>query len=99
MPKPKKKGSTYPVYYAGGNVKQMSMDEIKKMMQGGGVKLSKRTFAYGGKTMKYKEGGKPDYIDIDGDGNTDESMKSAANEAKTPKAKKGMQVKLKKKKK
>lgn len=99
MPKAKKKGSTYPVYYAGGNVKQMSADEIKKMMQGGGVKLSKRTFAYGGKTQKFAQGGKPDYIDIDGDGNKTEPMKSAAKEAKTPKAKKGMFLKKKTKKK
>jgi hypothetical protein len=98
MAKAKKKANTYPVYYAGGTVKQMGMDEIKKMMMGGGVKLSKRTFAYGGKTQKFAQGGKPDYIDIDGDGNKNESMKSAAKEAKTPKANKGMFLKKKSKK-
>ena len=55
-------------------------------MANGTVKLAKKSFAYGGKM--YNQGGKPDYIDIDGDGNKTESMKSAAKEAKTPKAKK-----------
>jgi len=59
MAKAKKKGSTYPVYFAGGTVKQMGMDEIKKGMMGGDVKLSKRTFAYGGKTQKFAQGGQP----------------------------------------
>lgn len=85
MAKAKKKGSTYPVYYSGGTVKQMGMDEIKKMMMGGGVKLSKRTFAYGGKTQKFAQGG-----------NKTESTESAAKESNTPKAKKGMFLKKKK---
>ena len=40
-----------------------------------------------------KKGSKPDYLDLDGDGNKDEDMKDAAKDAKSkktsPKAKKG----------
>jgi len=35
-----------------------------------------------------KKGNKPDYIDLDKDGNKKESMKKAAKDAKTPKKKK-----------
>ena len=46
------------------------------------------------KGMKYKQGGgKPDYIDIDGDGNRTESMKSAAKSKKNKKAKYGSRKK------
>jgi len=34
-----------------------------------------------------KEGSKPDYIDLDGDGNKKESMKQAAKDKKKPKPK------------
>ena len=46
------------------------------------------------KGMKYKQGGKPDYIDIDGDGNRTESMKSAAKSKKKNKAKYGRKRKM-----
>ena len=97
MPQAKKKAKTYKTYAAGGKVNEMTFDQVREGMANGTVKLAKKSFAYGGKM--YKEGGKPDYIDIDGDGNKTESMKSAAKEAKAPKAKKGMQVRLKNKKK
>ena len=45
------------------------------------------------KGMKYKQGGKPDYIDIDGDGNRTESMKAAAKSKKNKKAKYGARKK------
>ena len=35
-----------------------------------------------GKRMGYKGGSKPDFLDLDKDGNTSESMKSAAKQAK-----------------
>ena len=34
------------------------------------------------KRPMYKKGSKPDFLDIDKDGNTSESMKSAAKQAK-----------------
>ena len=96
MAKAKKKAKTYNTYAVGGKVNAMTYDQVRKGMADGTIKLAKKSFAYGGKM--FEKGGKPDYIDIDGDGNKTESMKSAAKEAKTPKANKGMKVKLKKKK-
>ena len=52
-------------------------------MKNGKLKVSRNHFAKGGEL-------KPDYIDIDKDGNTTEPMKDAAKDA--PKAKKGMKV-------
>ena len=46
-------------------------DRIKKM--GGG---------FMGKRMGYKGGSKPDFLDLDKDGNTSEPMKQAAKQAK-----------------
>ena len=40
---------------------------------------------------------KPDYIDIDGDGNTTEPMKTAAKQKKAAKMKKGAMKMMKKK--
>ena len=97
MAKAKKKAKTYNTYAAGGKVNAMTFDQVREGMANGTIKLAKKSFAYGGKM--YKQGGKPDYIDIDGDGNKTEPMKEAAKEAKTPKAKKGMFLKKKKKKK
>lgn len=97
MPTAKKKAKTYKTYAAGGKVNEMTFDQVREGMSNGSIKLAKKSFAYGGKM--YKQGGKPDYIDIDGDGNKTESMKSAAKEKKTPKAKKGMFLKKKSKKK
>ncbi len=42
---------------------------------------------------RYKMASKPDYIDIDGDGNTTEPMKTAAKQKKVVKKKKGGVVK------
>jgi hypothetical protein len=95
MPTAKKKAKTYKTYAAGGKVNEMSFDQVKESLQNGSLKLAKKSFAYGGKM--YKQGGKPDYIDIDGDGNKTESMKQASKQAKTPKANKGMMFKRKKK--
>tara|TARA_R100001460_G_scaffold31502_1_gene62029 strand:- start:480 stop:773 length:294 start_codon:yes stop_codon:yes gene_type:complete len=97
MAKAKKKAKTYNTYAAGGKVNAMTYDQVRKGMADGTVKLAKKSFAYGGKM--YNQGGKPDYIDIDGDGNKTEPMKEAAKEAKTPKARKGMFLKKKTKKK
>ena len=59
--------------------------EIKKPSSNIGLKKKKRRrknkkAEYGMKMKSYKAGGavKPDFIDIDGDGNTEESMKEAA---------------------
>lgn len=93
MPQAKKKAKTYKTYATGGKVNEMTFDQIKEGMANGTVKLAKKSFAYGGKI--YKQGGKPDYLDLDGDGNKTESMKSASKESKTPKAKKGMFLKKK----
>jgi len=35
-----------------------------------------------GRRMNYKAGSKPDFLDLDKDGNTSESMKQAAKQAK-----------------
>ena len=90
MPTAKKKAKTYNTYAVGGKVNSMTFDQVKEGMANGTVKLAKKSFAYGGKM--YNQGGKPDYIDIDGDGNKTELMKDAAKDAKTPKGKKGMKV-------
>jgi len=90
MAKAKKKAKTYKTYAAGGKVNNMTFDQVREGMANGTVKLAKKSFAYGGKM--YQEGGKPDFIDIDGDGNKTELMKDAAKDAKTPTGKKGMKV-------
>jgi hypothetical protein len=104
MPQAKKKAKTYKTYAAGGTVNEMTFDQVREGMANGSIKLAKKSFAYGGKM--YKQGGKPDYLDLDKDGNKKELMKDAASDAPSgkkgmavPKAKKGMQVKLKKNKK
>ena len=51
--------------------RQFKKDRIKKM--GGG---------FMGKRMGYKGGSKPDFLDLDKDGNTSEPMKQAAKQAK-----------------
>jgi len=51
------------------NLKNKS--RVKKM--GGGMM---------GRRMNYKKGSKPDFLDLDKDGNTSESMKQAAKQAK-----------------
>ena len=52
---------------------QMTDAQYQDMLK----KKSKRKKMYGGKMKKYAKGGaKPDYIDLDGDGNTTEPMKS-----------------------
>ena len=91
MPTAKKKPKTYNTYAAGGKVNAMTFDQVKEGMANGTVKLAKKSFAYGGKM--YNQGGKPDFIDIDGDGNKTELMKDAAKDAKTPSGEKGMMVK------
>ena len=90
MAKAKKKAKTYNTYAAGGKVNPMTFDQVKENLKNGTLKLAKKSFAYGGKM--YKQGGKPDYIDIDGDGHKTELMKDAAKDAKTPTGKKGMKV-------
>ena len=54
--------------------RQFKKDRIKKM--GGG---------FMGKRMGYKGGSKPDFLDLDKDGNTSEPMKQAAKQAKRKK--------------
>ena len=71
MAKAKKKAKTYNTYAAGGKVNPMTFDQVKENLKNGTLKLAKKSFAYGGKM--YKQGGKPDYIDIDGDGKQDRS--------------------------
>lgn len=83
MPKAKKRAKKYSTYAYGGSVTKMSAQDIMKAMRGGTLKVSRNHFASGGQL-------KPDYIDIDKDGNTSESMKDAAKDV--PKAKKGMKV-------
>ena len=64
----------------------------KKMKAGGSKTASRMRKAMKG--FKYKQGGsKPDYIDIDGDGNRTEPMKSAAKNKKNKKAKYGTRKK------
>ena len=53
--------------------RQFKKDRIKKM--GGG---------FMGKRMGYKGGSKPDFLDLDKDGNTSEPMKQAAKQRKKP---------------
>lgn len=68
----------------------------RKKMSGGKSSTTSKTANRMKKAMKglkYKNGGKPDYIDIDGDGNRTESMKSAAKSKKNKKAKYGARKK------
>lgn len=97
MPQAKKKAQTYKTFAAGGKVNEMTFDQVREGMSNGSIKLAKKSFAYGGKM--YNQGGKPDPINVDGDVNKTESMESAAKEAKTPKAKRGMFLNRKNKKK
>mgnify|MGYP001229879557 CR=1 FL=1 len=83
MARPKKKAKKYSTYAYGGAVTKMNAQDIMKAMRGGTLKVSRNHFVKGGEL-------KPDYIDIDKDGNTTEPMKEAAKSA--PKAKKGMKV-------
>ena len=87
MPTAKKRAKKYATYAYGGSVTKMSAQEIKEAMKNGKLKVSRSHFAGGGQL-------KPDYIDIDGDGNKKESMKQASKDAAkdVPKAKKGMKV-------
>ena len=87
MPGVKKKAKKYATYAYGGAVTKMNAAEIRDAMKSGQLKVSRNHFAGGGQL-------KPDYIDIDGDGNKNESMKQASKDAgkSTPKAKKGMKV-------
>jgi len=58
----------------------------KKMMYGGS---KKKMMMYGGKKKMMKAGGaKPDYLDMDGDGNKKEPMKNAVKDKKQAKGKK-----------
>ena len=79
----KKRAKKYATYAYGGSVTKMNAKEIREAMKNGQLKVSRNHFAKGGEL-------KPDYIDIDKDGNTTESMKDAAKDV--PKAKKGMKV-------
>ena len=81
MARTKKKAKTYNTYAAGGQVNPMTFDEVKENLKNGTLKLSKKSFAYGGKM--FTKGGQAE-------------MKKA-EETKTPKAKKGMFFKKKKK--
>lgn len=49
MARAKKKAPTYNTYAAGGKVNQMTFDQVKQALVDGSLKLSKKSFAYGGK--------------------------------------------------
>lgn len=83
MARAKKRAKKYPTYAYGGSVTKMNAAEIREAMKNGKLKVSRNHFAKGGEL-------KPDYIDIDKDGNTTEPMKEAAKSV--PKAQKGMKV-------
>lgn len=58
---------------------------MKKKMQKGGLKAATAKLkkkSYGGTKKMQKGGGKPDYLDLDGDGNKKEPMRQAAKQKK-----------------
>lgn len=58
---------------------------MKKKMNAGGLKAATAKLkkkSYGGTKKMQKGGGKPDYLDLDGDGNKKEPMKQAAKQKK-----------------
>jgi len=66
----------------GGSKKlQTSIDEVRATMREK-ARVKKMGGGFAGRRMGYSKGSKPDFLDLDKDGNTSESMKSAAKQAK-----------------
>jgi hypothetical protein len=69
----------------GGSKKlQTSIDEVRAAMREK-ARVKKMGGGFMGKRMGYKGGSKPDFLDLDKDGNTSEPMKQAAKQAKRKK--------------
>ena len=58
------------------------IDQQKKRLEEQRDKNKKMGGGFMGKRMGYKGGSKPDFLDLDKDGNTSEPMKQAAKQAK-----------------
>ena len=70
------------------------LEKASKMHKGQAERLKKLGFKHGGE-MKYAKGGeaKPDFLDVDKDGDKKESMKKAVQDKKVKKFKYGGMVK------
>ena len=60
---------------------QTSVEDVKAAMRDR-ARVKKMGGGFMGKRMGYKGGSKPDFLDLDKDGNTSEPMKQAAKQAK-----------------